>query len=280
MVLSKKFYIVSISVFIVLMGILAIGDLDYTISEALVNQNSIIGQSGNLFGEFPAMFGMLLAVVLLYGGRRRDVKWWNIVATVLGGLFIFLFSYTLVMMPIRYLFEHAVDGTPTIWKIINLVLGIILAIVSLYIAHTKGQNFKEFKKHAWLLIVLIFSEMMVVNIVKGIWARPRMRSINSVSEFKHWYEINGWTNDNELKSFPSGHTANAFVAFAYMIFIPYIKSVKMKTYITIAIVWGVFVSLSRVIIGAHFLSDVLVGSYITIFLFILWEKVFFRKKIN
>ncbi len=276
MVLSKKFYVVSISVFVVLMGILAIGDLDYTISEALVNPNSLIGQTGNLFGEFPAMFGMLLAVVLLYGGRRRDIMWWNVVATILGVIFIFLFSYTVVMMPIRYAFEHAVNGTPTIWKIINVVGAIILAGASIYIAHTKGENFKDLKKHAWLLLVLIFGEVFIVNIVKGIWARPRMRSISSVSEFKHWYEINGWTNDNELKSFPSGHTANAFISLAYMIFIPYIKSIKMKTYITIAVVWGVFVSLSRVIIGAHFLSDVLVGSYITIFLFILLEKVFFR----
>jgi len=224
------------------------------------------------------MFGMLLSVVLLYGGRRRDIKWWNIVATVLGVLFIFLFSYTVVMMPIRYLFEHAEEGTPVIWKIINIVGAIVLAVVSIYIAHTKGENFKSFKKHAWLLLILIFSEVIVVNIVKGIWARPRMRSISNVSEFKHWYEINGWTNDNELKSFPSGHTANAFISLAYMIFVPYFKSVKMKTYIIIAVVWGVFVSLSRVIIGAHFLSDVLVGSYITIFLFILLEKIFFRKK--
>ncbi len=278
MVLTRKFYIVSISIFIVLMGILAIGNLDYTISEALVNQHSIIAQTGNLFGEFPAMFGMLLSVVLLYGGRRRDLKWWNILATIISGFFIFLFSYTLVMMPIRYLFEEAVNGTPQIWKTINLVLAIILAIVAIYIAHTKGENFKQFKKHAWLLLVLIFSEVFVVNIVKGIWARPRMRSISDVSEFKHWYEINGWTNDNELKSFPSGHTANAFVALAYLIFIPYIKSIKMKNYLIFAVGWGVFVSLSRVMIGAHFLSDVLVGSYITIFLFILWEKVFLKNK--
>ena len=278
MVLTKKFIYISIAILVVSLGVLAIGDLDYTISAAIINEDSIWAELANMFGELPAMLGMLIGIVLLYGGRRRDVKWWNIVSTIIAGAFILLFSYATAWGPVRYAFEHAVDGTPMFWNIITYIGTIALVVVSFMIAHKYGNKFTEFKKHAWLLIVLIVSEMIVVNIVKMIWARPRMRSITDISEFEHWYEINGWTNDNELKSFPSGHTANGFVAIAYMIFIPYIKSIKMKYFITGAVIWGSLVALSRVVLGAHFLSDVLVGSYITIFLFILLEKVFLKKQ--
>jgi membrane-associated phospholipid phosphatase len=155
---------------------------------------------------------------------------------------------------------------------------IIIIISALYIAHTKGHKFVGFKKHAWLLILLVLSEGIIVNIIKNVWARPRMRSINDVSQFKHWYEINGWTNDNELKSFPSGHTSNGFVIIAYMMFVPYFKSIKMNYFLIGAVTWGTLVALSRVVLGAHFLSDVLVGSYITIFLFLLFERLILQKK--
>ena len=114
--------------------------------------------------------------------------------------------------------------------------------------------------------------------MKSIWARPRMRTINDVSEFKHWYEINGWSNDNDLKSFPSGHSANGFISLAFMIFVPYFKKIKMRDFLIVAITWGLLVALSRVVIGEHFLSDVVVGSYITIFMFILLERLFFRNE--
>ena len=276
MVLTKRFYLVSVLILVVLLGVLAIGDLDYSISYMIINKHSIWAEFFNMFGEFPALFGMLLAVVLLYGGRRRDVPWWNILSTVIGVVFILLFSYMVIFLPIRYVFEFDPNGIPMIWNVIILILSAALAIAAFYVAHKHGNKFVNFKKHAWFFIVLIVSEMLLVNIVKMIWARPRMRSMTDISEFKHWYEINGWQSEEELKSFPSGHTANGFVAIAYMIFVPYFKSIKMNYFIIGAVVWGTMVALSRVVLGAHFLSDVVVGSYITIFLFILWEKVFFR----
>lgn len=280
MVVGKKFVLISLSVFVIILAFLAIGDIDYSISKAIINKDSIWAEFFNMFGEFPAIFGLLLGTILLYGGRNREILWWNIVSSILGVIFITLFSYAVVIMPVNYTFEHSENGIPTIWGILSLILALVLAVVSFSIAHTKGEHLKELKKNALLLIVLIISEVIVVNIFKGVWARPRMRSITDISEFKHWYEISGWTNDNELKSFPSGHTANGFVAIAYMTFIPYIKNVKLKNYMILAITWGVLVALSRVVLGAHFLSDVLVGGYITIFLFILWESIIIKSAKN
>ncbi len=278
MVLTKRFYIVTISIFVVLMTILAIGNLDYTISNAIINEHSVFARFFDIFGEIPAMGGVILGITLLYGGRNRDKKWWNILSTVISAIFITLVAGMLYFNIARYIFHEEVSDITTFAYIVVLLFTVMTITAAFYLAHNKGHKWRGLKRHAWLLIALTFSSMISVNVIKSIWARPRMRSITDVSEFKHWYEISGWSNDNELKSFPSGHTANAWVALAYVIFIPYIKNIKARTWIIIASVWGSCVALARVIQGAHFLSDVLVGSYITIFLFILFDRVFLNKK--
>lgn len=279
MVLTKKFYIVTISVFIILMAVLAVGNLDYTISKAIINEHSIFARFFDIFGELPATVGLILGVTLLYGGRNRSKRWWNILSTIITGIFVSLFSFMMWFNITRYIFHEDISKITIFAYVIVFVLTLATIACSFYFAHTKGNKWTGLKRHAWLLIVVIISEMIIVNIIKGIWARPRMRTIvTGENEFKHWYEINGWTNDNDLKSFPSGHAANAWVGLVYMIFIPYIKSIKMKWYIIGASVWGTCLALARVILGAHFLSDVLVGSYITIFLFIIFEKLILSRK--
>ena len=277
MILSRKFYVISISIFIILMAVLAIGDLDFTISEAIINENSLWARFFDIFGEIPAYGGVILAITLLYGGRNRTIKWWNIVSSTITIVFLSTSSFFMTLGITRYIFHEEMDTITTFAYIIMIIMTLLIIVTALYIAHTKGHKFVGFQKHAWLLILLVLFEGVIVNIIKSLWARPRMRSINDVSEFKHWYEINGWTNDNELKSFPSGHTSNGFVIIAYMMFVPYFKSIKMNYFIIGAVIWGTLVALSRVVLGAHFLSDVLVGSYITIFLFLLFEKVMLQK---
>jgi|LGOV01.1.fsa_nt_gb membrane-associated phospholipid phosphatase len=277
MILSKRFYIITISVFVILMAVLAIGDLDFTISEAIINEDSIWARFFDIFGEIPAYGGIILAITLLYGGRNRSIKWWNTVSSIITVVFLSMSSLFMTLGVTRYIFHEKMDTITTFAYVVMIIMTIIIIVLALYLAHTKGHKFVGFKKYAWLIILLVLSEGIIVNIIKGVWARPRMRSINDVSQFKHWYEINGWTTDNELKSFPSGHTSNGFVIIAYMMFVPYLKSIKMNYFIIGAVIWGTLVALSRVVLGAHFLSDVLVGSYITIFLFLLYERIILHK---
>lgn len=273
----KRFTLISLVLLVVLLALLAIGDWDYTISRAIINENSIWAEFFNRFGELPAYLGLLIGATLLFSGRNKDVPWKNVLAWVFGILFITLFSFATAFIPINYAFEHAEEGIPTLWMIIAVLITIGLSVFSIWLAQKNRDAFLALNKHAWLLIILVLVEVIMVNVLKGIWARPRMRSIEDISEFKHWYEIAGWTNNNELKSFPSGHTANAFVSLAYLIFLPYFKSIKPRVYIAFAVVWGVLVALSRVVLGAHFLSDVIVGSYITIFIFLLLNHLFFKE---
>ena len=55
------------------------------------------------------------------------------------------------------------------------------------------------------------------------------------------------------------------------VIIPIEKSSIIKWFTAFAITWGSCVALSRVILGAHFLSDVIVGGYIALILFYLFK---------
>lgn len=93
------------------------------------------------------------------------------------------------------------------------------------------------RKVGLIFILLVIVEMLLVNAVKITWSRPRMRNLESVDGFVHWYRINGPTFDNEFMSFPSGHTANGFVALAYAMFLPYFEKIKRNWFMVFAIAW-------------------------------------------
>jgi len=283
--LNKKTVIIFISVFVVLMAFLATGTFDYDFSYAIINPDSLWANFFNKFGEIPAILLMLIGTTILFGARRKDILWRNILSHILSLPFIALFSYAITYMPLRYIYENHTTGLaeeiPLALNILTMILGIIIFVTALIIERkVNDSKFKEMKKAGILFIVLVIGEVILVNVVKIIWGRPRMRILESIEGFKKWYEINGPAPTNDHKSFPSGHTANGFAAIAYTLFFSYFRNVNKKLVIFFALVWGSLVALSRVVLGAHFLSDVVTASYITIFLFLILNSLFFRKNKN
>ena len=117
---------------------------------------------------------------------------------------------------------------------------------------------------------------------KLLWGRVRMRQLvelGDLSRFTPWYKISPFSG---FRSFPSGHTANA-VSLGLLPLLynkniteksPYAKKV---TYIFVA-VWGAFMAFTRILVGAHFLSDVLCGAAIAFVCVILGH--YFMDKIR
>lgn len=262
-----------------ILGILAVGNLDYTISKALIDRTSLFGEVFNLFGELPASLGLLIGTAILFGTRRKDVKWRSVLSGIIGLVFMAMFAYLASFGTLRYLYEFSETGMPGSIKALSLVIALLLVVVAIVGVNKIGEErLIRFRTHAMVLIALVVTEMILVNVLKIIWARPRMRSIESIEQFKYWYQINGPMNSEEFKSFPSGHTANGFVMLAYTMFIAAANKRWTTWAIAGATVWGVMVALSRVIMGAHFLSDVVVGGYVTILLFYVLRILVLKKK--
>lgn len=83
----------------------------------------------------------------------------------------------------------------------------------------------------------------------------------------------------EFKSFPSDHVGCAAVALAYCL-VPYIRkkgSPDLWFYVGLAFVLTVM--FSRIIMGAHFLSDVTIGFAVSFICMILAVKLFYKEHI-
>lgn len=100
--------------------------------------------------------------------------------------------------------------------------------------------------------------------------------MDDYSYFSQWFLPQSWLTDtmdlvktfdsNAFNSFPSGHTSAASVIFAVII-IPDLfdklntSKIRWMFYVVPAIYVAV-VAFSRVVVGAHFLSDVTFGAYV------------------
>jgi membrane-associated phospholipid phosphatase len=266
------------AVVIILLGILSFGTIDYDISNQLINRSSVFGWIFNVLGELPANLGLLLGTAILFGSRKKGIMWRNVVTGITGYLFMVIFALMSSFTAIHYIYEFDEAGMPnTVYPIILGFAAIFLLAVLYGITKIGTERLRDYRRHALLLILVVVSEILIVNVLKIVWSRPRMRMIDSIDQFRYWYQINGPMNNNEYKSFPSGHAANGFVMLAYTMFI----STKNKKLIQVAVIgatlWGVMVAISRIIMGAHFLSDVIVGGYITILIFYVL-KIFLLKK--
>lgn len=79
-------------------------------------------------------------------------------------------------------------------------------------------------------------------------------------------------------SFPSGHTAMAFVLFALVFLIPGANRRLRALAGAGFFLWGAAVGISRVVWGAHYPSDALFGGGITLAVeIVLWAAVFRRR---
>ena len=280
MVVSKKFIWGALIVFTVLMTVLALGAIDYNFSNSIVNPDSGWAEFFNLFGEQPAFIALFVGIVILYGARKKEVKKNNIIGTIVTIPFLLIASFQIVFLPIHYVFEHTEKGVSAVWWGITIILTLLVFALGMLLANKiNAEKLKRARKYGLILVILVVVEIALVNILKIVWARPRMRAIDSIEQFKYWYQINGLSNDNELKSFPSGHTANGFVVIAYVMFLSAAKTIKKNLYLSFAVIWGVLVALSRVVRGDHFLSDVLMSCLLTFLLFLLIQKLVLKQKV-
>ncbi|MEN8242598.1 MAG: phosphatase PAP2 family protein [Chloroflexota bacterium] len=277
---AKIFIPVSIG-FIAVLLVLAFGTIDYNVSVNLVNRDSIWAEFFNMFGEAPFLVGLLAFVAALYGGRKRSNKILNIVYSILTFPFLLLFTFGLVQAPFRYRYEFVESGIPQNMQTLTYVLTLILFAGVVYaVFKIKPETFRKYRRAAGIVALLVVTEIILVNVLKSIWARPRMRSMESFEQFKYWWQINGPAaiTEEELKSFPSGHTANAFVMVAFLSFLDRNKTKLYRNFAIFALAWGVLTGISRVVLGAHFLSDVVFSGYLTVMLYFLFEKLINKNK--
>jgi len=165
-----------------------------------------------------------------------------------------------------------------LYALLPLLTKLFILACLLYLVYTaiKYRSYKKILRSGvfFLVIAAVISPGFVVNeVFKENFGRARPRHIeefNGKREFTGAFKISDQCERN--CSFSSGHAAMGYflTAIAYTTNLLYFN----RIYLT-GIVFGSLVGLSRIIMGGHFLSDVLTSAFVVLFLdhviFILWQ---------
>ena len=258
-------------------------------------------QATNFFAQIFEVIGVLpLYIFVTFGCNVLFIKYFHqdkrIIVRIIGIIFAILgvlslmYGFKGVDEYIADQFSHGnVYGEKNSLFSSSLIKYLVLFVISaplsfvIYLFTKKKLNkyIDNLVIFAYIIIgTLLISQGIIQLVIKPYMGRARYRTINYLSylgngtpDFTRWYVSAGKTKDfamfynvpkDYFKSFPSGHTSGAGITFT-LFCLPAIFTMKRKDIVmmyTIAIIIPVVVAITRVMMGAHFTSDVTMGMII------------------
>ncbi|MDR1606144.1 MAG: phosphatase PAP2 family protein [Streptococcaceae bacterium] len=268
--------------------LLAIGALfDKPISHAIMNQGSIFGTIFQNYGLiFPNIVIFMAVQVFYYRIQKTETdRFGKLAVLVLAVVASIYETWQAVKMALFYTvtsLNNVKKGLPIgaanndgggqsafpSWYMPTLVgATIVLVILGTVLCYKwlASKDEAEMKRLTYVAlagIVVVFAADTLVNSMKALWGRFRPYEMNAHwSNFTSWLQING---DNGHKSFPSGHSQEGWIALFLPLFVAPQHANKRRNTFIFAVAFGTLMAFSRLRIGAHFLSDVTMGSFISI----------------
>lgn len=164
-------------------------------------------------------------------------------------------------------------GVPFLTKTL-LILYVLLLIT--WVCFRWSPKFLPPRVVLYLLVALVIGPGLVVSVFKNDVGRARPDEIvafHGTKQFSKPFEISDQCKKN--CSFISGHSAMGF----YFLTFAFIAGKHRRKVFAVAFAFGCAVAASRVMMGKHFLSDVVFSGYfVYLSSFILYYSMLFRKR--
>lgn len=249
-----------------LLVLLVVGSFaDYPITRAVYNEGSPAGQALAGFGEYPAALGLAAAGAMLLSARNRANQLTGVLQTIAGLWFILSGGAMAALLPTGYL-DIPVG--------LAVLIGVSCTGLTVWgmLLLSRGADRRIGIRVAVAFLLVIFADILLVNLIKIPWGRARMRLVanDARAYFMPWWQPGTELRDaltavgipdEEFKSFPSGHSANAS-ALMLLTLLPMLRPslIHRKNILFCAgFAWACAVAASRIVMGAHYLSDTAVG---------------------
>lgn len=242
---------------------------DLAINHALSNSESVYGLLFVSLGEFPAYIILpMCGVIWFYADLGIKDKRLLIVARVASAILVWLGFFIWGAMGSRII------ESPKVIEL-SALYSILFAFFTLLLGKYLKINFTKYVRFAVFALFVMLVSLVLIRLIKIGWGRMRYRDMLKVGDFTGftpWYIPNGYNGNT---SFPSGHTASACNIF---IFVVLFKGKRRYVANGAALLFVVLTMFSRIVVNAHFLSDVLIGGLVSYLCYFIIRLLFERKK--
>jgi membrane-associated phospholipid phosphatase len=233
-------------------------------------------------GIIPTFVGWsFLGASIFYLSQKHidDIKkrkWIKAFAVLLFVLSFFYFCNTLYM------------SNANAFKVnflIAYLIGIAVICAAGYLGYklSKMSDNEDLLKKVLLLAYVSLVTLIIISCTKEIMCRPRFRfvlAMDNADYFRSWWQSGRSLKESlaagavtdEFSSLPSGHSAySVFAIFIFPAFADYIRRLeKFRPHLFVfGFVWWVATALSRLTVGAHYLTDVAIAGIVTVFSYII-----------
>ena len=231
---------------------------DLWISINLYDPNSNWAILLEKFGEIPGALIVLIGIHIYIVTVRASSN----IKTILTTGFL-LTTGSLMTIFILWVLSYGLSNTTSVFIVNRNYFFFAAVLLNIFLSLLFKKRYK-FSKYAILFSrisfkMFFYGYILFVFPLKIFWGRIRFRDLaENYSNFSAWYVPQGFTGND---SFPSGHAAMDWMFLSLFVFIadkPFYKRIILKGLI---ISWALAVCVSRVVIGAHYTSDVLFGAF-------------------
>ncbi|WP_026389624.1 phosphatase PAP2 family protein [[Acholeplasma] multilocale] len=263
------FSIIGILLFVIFM----VGTFkDLQIAEAVANTSSWYGKFFDIFGQMTVSIPVISLIVLFFIAlNKKGIIINKYLEYSIYSIAIIIFVITGWMDIIS---EKNSDKTKIISAVINTILFLSLYSGIIYYLKFKKPEFiyndSKLLEKVVTALLFVIATFVMMQLLKFVFSRPRPRTVMAdIDEYREWWNIHYTEHWKINKSFPSGHSTSAISILALALVWDR-RTTRYYSTIAIAIATTVIVATSRMVITAHFLTDV-TGA--TIFSFI-WFGIF------
>jgi membrane-associated phospholipid phosphatase len=258
---------------------------DKNVTNLVMNQNSIFGNIFQNYADQGANIVLFAAFEIIAWTIWRRIQDDVLRYVMTIGALAFAFNQMLAILQdmLSYTYSMlnnlskgipmgvanntaAVKNYPEVlrWGLAVILTAVLSVLFYNWLQSKSDADIRYLITAALVGIAVVFIAQTTIGEMKSLWGRFRpyeMTTVagNTMSEFTPWYHLNGINGHN---SFPSGHTMSGWLFLYLVFFVPRGNISAQKKMTIFGIAMGILTAMSRVRIGAHWLSDVTVSSII------------------
>ena len=299
----KKRYHLLIIIGVLLVGLILGSFFDLQIDKALYSDGNHFGLIMASFGVYPCYAGLafigggLLATTL----RRKDL---HIVLKIVSyALVLASYGMAIYLCGREWPSSNGYDVPQLAW-LSYLISAIVFAgvLVGAFFVCKKGDPKQLWNILIVMAIIFVIALLPAGFAIKLVIHRPRYRYAvrGELTAFYNWWEMFPEykkyisTTDNpifvfgkeitkeEFKSFPSGHSGTGMIMAMFLpfasYFFPKLKGKEVLLFY-IGVAFGFIMMFSRLLVGAHYLTDTCMGSLIVMVVYYVVNEFALHKKI-